>query len=342
MKNDRRGEAFASGGHSIQKLRESVRPAPVVHSKNASPLVQGRAFAARMRQLAGYSPAFRHSSTSARNALPLLALLLGLVCVLFGGPAFGQSTDTLPAELKDVAINQRLNEQLPLDTVFKDEDGHDVRLGQYFQARPVLLNFVYYECPMLCTEVLNGLVSSLRVLQFTPGKEFEIVTISFDTRDTPALARAKKENYLKDYRRQGAGKGWHFLTGTEASIQKVTQAAGFEYKWIPQDKQFAHAAGIMILTPKGRLARYFYGIEYSSRDIRLALVEASENKIGSPTDQVLLYCFHYDPKTARYSASILNFVRAGGVLTVIGLGILFVKLNSTSKKRKEDRGANVS
>ncbi len=269
------------------------------------------------------------------TALCILAFLL------VAGLAAAQSANTLPPELKDVAIVQRLNEQLPLNVMFKDEDGRDVRLGQYFKDKPVLLNFVYYECPMLCSEVLNAMVRSLKVLQFTPGKEFEVVTISFDTRDTPALAKAKKQNYMNDYGRPGAEKGWHFLTGTEPSIKAVTQAAGFEYKWIPQDQQFAHAAGIMIVTPQGKLARYFYGIDYSSRDIRLALVEASQNRIGSPTDQVLLYCFHYDPQTARYSASILNIVRAGGVLTVIGLGILFASLNSSKKRREQQRGPNV-
>lgn len=272
---------------------------------------------------------------------PVLCCTLLLVMFNFGAFAQGvrppQAPTGLPAELQGVTIDQRLNAQMPLDVTFRDEEGKEVRLGHYFKDKPVLLNFVYYECPMLCSQVLNGLVQSLKVLGFTPGTEFEVVTISFDPKDTPDLAREKKKNYLREYGRPGAEKGCHFLTGAEPSIKRATDAAGFHYKWIEKDNQFAHAAGIMIATPQGKLARYMYGIEFSSRDLRLALVEASHNKIGSASDKILLYCFHYDPQSGKYSAYVVNFVRAGAVLTIVGLGILVIKLNS-SRKRKMKAG----
>ena len=227
--------------------------------------------------------------------------------------------ETRPALLNDVGIDQRLNEQVPLDLMFRDETGAPVQLGTYFGSKPVILSLAYYECPMLCTLVLNGLASALKVLTFDAGKEFEVVTVSFNPEDTPALAAAKKQNYIKEYGRPGAAAGWHFLTGDAAAIERLTRAVGFRYAAVPDQKQFAHAAGIMVLTPQGKLARYFYGVEFSPRDLRLGLVEAAQNKIGSPVDQLLLFCFHYDPATGKYGPIAMGSVRLGGALTVLAL-----------------------
>ncbi|MGH7601733.1 MAG: SCO family protein, partial [bacterium] len=210
-----------------------------------------------------------------------------------------------PPMLREVGIDQKLGTSLPLELAFRDESGQLVPLQQYFGDKPVVLSFVYYECPMLCTQVLNGLLESLKTLSFDVGNQFEVATVSFDPRETSALAAAKKEIYLKQYGRAGAEQGWHFLTGDTASIRRLTQAAGFRYKYDPVTDQFAHASGIMVITPQGKIARYFYGIEYPARDLRLALVEASENKIGSLVDQVLLYCFHYDPSIGKYGLVIM-------------------------------------
>jgi protein SCO1 len=222
--------------------------------------------------------------------------------------------------LKGITIEQRLNQQVPLDLEFKDEAGRTVKLGQYFGKKPVVLALVYYECPMLCTQVLNGLTSALTVLKFNVGEEFEVVTVSFDSRETPGLASAKKEMYLKRYKREGAAEGWHFLTGKEPSIQALTKAVGFGYKWDEETKQFAHGSAIMVLTPQGRLAQYYYGIEYSPKDLRLAMVEASQGKIGNLVDKVILYCYNYDPTTGRYGMVAMRVIRLAAVATVLMLG----------------------
>jgi protein SCO1 len=219
--------------------------------------------------------------------------------------------------LRDVGIEQRLGQKLPLDALFADELGRPVRLGQYFGKRPVILVLAYYNCPMLCTQVFSGLVSALRVLSFDAGKEFDVVAVSFDPRDRPPDAAAKKKAYVDEYKRPGAALGWHFLTGGAGSIERVTQAAGFRYRYDETTGQFAHAAAVYVATPEGKLSRYFYGIEYGPRDLRLALVEASNGRIGSPVDQILLFCYHYDPKLARYSAAVLSMVRFGGVGAVL-------------------------
>ena len=238
--------------------------------------------------------------------------------------------DSLPPPLKKVAIEQKLNGQVPLDLVFRDEEGRERKLAEFFGQKPVILSLVYYDCPMLCTQVLNGLVAGMKPLKFDAGKEFEVVTVSFDPREGPALAREKKEAYLQRYGREGAGAGWHFLTGGQASIDALTDAVGFRYAWDEETKQFAHASAIMILTPEGKLSRYFYGIDYPPKDMRLGLVEASNNRIGSPVDQILLYCFHYDPRTGKYGFAIMNGLRAAGVATFLGLGLLIFVL-----KRRE-------
>ena len=256
-----------------------------------------------------------------------LCLLLALAADL------AQAQNVRPAPLRDVGIDQKLNEQLPLNLTFRDETGKPVQLRQYFGHKPVILSLVYYDCPMLCTLVLNGLVRSLRVVPLDVGDQFDVVTVSFDPRETAALAAAKKETYVKRYARAQASQGWHFLTGEEASIQQLTRAVGFRYAYDAKSGEFAHATGIMVLTPTGRLARYFYGIDYSPRDLRLALVEASAHKIGSVVDQLLLFCFHYDPKTGKYSLVVMNVLRVAGMGTLLALGsFLFVMFRRDRRK----------
>ena len=231
----------------------------------------------------------------------------------------------LPAMVRGVGIDQNLNAQIPLELTFKDETGQTVRLGQYFRQKPVVLALVYYECPMLCDMVLNGLTHSMEQISLNLGRDFDVVSVSFNPRETWQLAGAKKANYVEKYQRTGAAEGWHFLTGREEEIRKLADAAGFHYKYDPVTKQFAHAAGIMVLTPDGRIARYFYGIEYKPRDFRLGLVEASRRKIGTPVDAILLFCYHYDPMTGKYGFVIMNVIRTLGSATVIGLAtLLFV------------------
>jgi protein SCO1/2 len=245
---------------------------------------------------------------------------------LYGArPETGSVSTGLPAVLKTVGIEQRLNEQVPLDAVFKDEHGQQVRLGEVAKGKPVVLALVYYSCPMLCNQILNGVLGSLRQVSFNAGEQFEVIAISFDSRETPELATTKKQTYVKAYNRPGADAGWHFLTGDDANIKRVTEAAGFHYKWDEKTNQFAHASGIMLLTPEGKLARYFYGIEYPPRDVRIGLVEASENKIGSPVDTLMLYCYHYVPATGKYGAVVMNIMKVAGVITVaLIVGMLLV------------------
>lgn len=249
------------------------------------------------------------------------ALLVAIASSLTG---YAQQT-ALPPALRDVGIDQRLNEQAPLDLVFTNEAGEPVRLGDFFSNRPVILTLVYYECPMLCTQVLNGLTGSLKSLSFDIGNEFQVVTVSFDPKETAELAARKKQSYLGRYERPTAEYGWHFLTGDQESINRLTSAVGFRYSFDAQTNQFAHASGIMVLTPDGRISRYFYGIEYAPRDLKLALVESSGGKIGSPVDQVLLFCYHYDPTTGKYGLAVMNVIRAAGAVTIIGLiALIFI------------------
>lgn len=227
----------------------------------------------------------------------------------------------LPAALRGINIEQRLNQPVPLDLTFKDEFGRALPLSTYFSGhKPVLLALVYYTCPMLCNLVLNGVESSLKAISLDPGRDFEVVAVSFDPRDTPDIAARKKATYLQRYRRPDSANGWHFLTGGEASIKALTSAVGFRYSFDPATGQFAHASAIMILTPQGKLSRYFYGVEYAPRDVRLGLVEASQDKIGTPVDQILLFCYHYDPATGKYGAIAMNMVRFAGGSFVLILG----------------------
>jgi protein SCO1/2 len=260
----------------------------------------------------------------------LLALLLVLAAagLAWAGPS-------LPPVLREVGFDQRLNEQVPLDLEFRDEAGRTVRLGDCFDGKPVILVLAYFKCPQLCTEVLNGLVRTMLDLPQDLGKDFTAVTVSFDPRETPELAAAKKKTYLERYGRPGAEAGWHFLTGAEGSIKRLTDAVGFRYTYDPRNDQFAHASGILVLTPAGKISRYFYDIRYSPRDLRLGLVEASAGRIGSPVDQILLYCFHYDPIEGKYGPTIMSFVRLGGVLTLLAVGLFMAAL--WRRERREAR-----
>lgn len=228
--------------------------------------------------------------------------------------------NTRPSVLEKVGIEQRIGKALPLETKFRDEIGREVRLGDYFHKRPVVLALVYYDCPMLCTQVLNGMTSALSVLKFNAGKEFDVVAISFDARETPQLAGAKKQVYLDRYKRQGADQGWHFLTGSQDAITAVTEAAGFHYVWDEKTSQFAHGSAIMLVTPEGKLYQYYYGIEYSPRDLQFGIMQASQEKIGNVVDQMMLFCYHYDPTSGKYGLVAMNLIRAGGILTVLLLG----------------------
>jgi protein SCO1/2 len=265
------------------------------------------------------------------------SILVGL-CLIFAGLSNAErawSQTVLPKALQNVGFDQRLNEQVPLDLSFTDDQGERVQLAKYFGQKPVILVLAYFRCPMLCTQVLNGLVQGLRETPFTAGKEFDVVTVSFDPNETTDMAAAKKRTYVHSYGKAESADGWHFLTGDLQSISRLTHAVGFRYAYDAQSDQFAHAAGIVILTPTGKISRYFYDVHYSGRDLRLGLVEASHNKIGSPIDQVLLFCFHYDPTAGKYGATIMNFVRAGGVLTMIALVSMIVLLLRGERARRK-------
>jgi protein SCO1/2 len=239
----------------------------------------------------------------------------------------GDPTSSKPGLLSKIGIDQRLHQKVPLDLEFVDETGRTVKLGDYLGKRPVLLALVYYECPMLCTQVLNGVTGALKVLNFDVGKEFDVVAVSINPREGPGLAAGKKQAYLERYGRPHTADGWHFLTGREENIRALATAVGFRYEYDEEIKQYAHGAGVELLTPKGVIARYFYGIEYSPRDLRFGIIEASEEKIGSPIDSVLLACYHYDPATGKYGAAAIKMVRIGAVATMIAFAVfLFVSL----------------
>jgi len=244
----------------------------------------------------------------------------------------GSSAATMPAALQNVGFEPPLNGQMPLDLPFRDETGRSVQLRDYFwQQKPVVLAFVYYGCPMLCDQVEQGVVGVLRMLTFNPGRDYEVVFVSFDSRETPEMAAEKKKKALVHFRRPETDSGWHFLTGPKESIEAATKAANFRFSFDAKNNFFAHASGVMLLTPDGHISRYFYGIEYPGRDMRLGLVDASAGRIGTPIDHVLLFCYHYDPASARYSASILKIIRLGGVLTILCIagGILLSRRRET-------------
>ncbi|MFT5207012.1 MAG: protein SCO1/2 [Candidatus Omnitrophota bacterium] len=264
-----------------------------------------------------------------KKIVTLVLFIIG--CISLGNSQV--SAEQMADPLKKVAIHQNLNNQLPMDAKFRDSTGKEVRLGDYFKKdKPVILNFVYYECPMLCKLSLNGLVRTLNVLDFAIDKEFDIVTISIDPGETPELAAAKKDAYAKSYHRDGVEGGWHFLIGDEATLQDITKTAGFAYVYDPESDEYAHAAAIMIATPEGKLARYIYGIEFSARDLKLALIDASKSKIGSIVDQVLLFCFHYNPLTGKYSFATMKLIQLLGIMTVVSI-ITFLSLDKLRGKR---------
>jgi protein SCO1 len=243
-----------------------------------------------------------------------------------------------PPILREVAFDQNLNAQVPLDTQFYDEAGKPVRLRDYFAGKPVVLALVYYQCPMLCSEVLAGLTTSLRALRFDAGRDFQVLAVSFDPKDAPENAAAKKKMYVDRYRRAGSEAGFHFLTGDPPSIRMLTDAVGFRYVWDPANKQFAHVAGIVVLTPEGKVSRYFYGVEFSPRDLRLGLVEASQNRIGSLADQVLLFCYHYDPTVGKYTPLVMKLVRTGGALTLLVMGTFIGLMLRRERMAKPAKG----
>lgn len=249
------------------------------------------------------------------------ALLIFAANGMHAQDLFVQNPGGKPEVLKNVGLDQKLNSQVPLDLTFKDEHGATVSLGQFLQGKPAILTMVYYKCPMLCTEVLNATLNSLKEVPLEIGKDFSVITVSIDPSEKPVLAEAKQIMYTGLYGRRGAVRGWHFLTGDEEQIQKLAAAVGFRFVYDKESSQFAHASGIMVMTPEGRLSRYFYGLAYPPRDVRLALVEAGEGKIGSTVDAIMLFCFHYDPVTGKYAVTILNAVRAAGALSALAIAL---------------------
>ena len=275
-------------------------------------------------------------------AAGMLMAAIPAVAQMTGAPAAGYKRESgvpasaLPAPLREIGFDQNLDRMLPPDIPFTDEQGRTVRVGDYFGGRPVVLAFVYYDCPLLCMQVLNALASALDVLSLQPGKDFDVVTISFDPREKPPLAAAKKAAALQRYQRPGAAAAWHFLTGEQSAIERATRAAGFRFVWDGQLKQFAHPTGIIVLTPEGHVARYLFGIEYGPRDLRLAIVDASAGRIGSPIDSFLLYCYHYDPMTGRYGLVVMRAIRLAGAATVLALGTFIVVM---VRRERRARGA---
>jgi protein SCO1/2 len=248
-------------------------------------------------------------------------------------PAPTAPASEVPAAIREVGFDQNLDRMVPLDVEFKDEYGRTVKIGDYFGQRPVVLSFVYYGCPMLCLQSLSSLASTLGVLSENPGEHFEVVSISIDPRETPALALEKKKHYVERSGKPSIAAGWHYLTGTETNIQRVTNAAGFRYVWDEPTQQYAHPAGIVIATPHGKISRYLFGIDYGPRDLRLALLDATKEKIGSPLDRVLLYCYHYDLATGRYSLAIMRIVQVGGAATALSLGAMILVLTRRERRR---------
>jgi protein SCO1/2 len=273
------------------------------------------------------------------KAFGMAGLMVAALPMVAAAQQMGLPATSLPTMVQGVGIDQNLNAQIPLELNFKDETGQVVRLGQYFRDKPVVLALVYYECPGLCDLVLNGLSHTMGEISLNAGSDYQVVTVSFNPKETWQLATAKKANYLEKYQRPGAKEGWHFLTGDEASIKSLTDTVGFHYNYDPISKQYAHASGIMVLTPEGKIARYFFGIEYKPRDFRLGLVEASANKIGTPADRVLLFCYHYDPTTGKYGMAITQVTRALGTATVLLLGgFVFIML----RRERQSHGAGRS
>lgn len=253
-----------------------------------------------------------------------------------GQPATDQTYDTgLPKQLDEVKIDQKLDAQLPLNAEFKNEKGETIKLGDVIREKPVVFAFAYYTCPMLCGQVLQGITGSLKAVSFDAGKEYDVVVVSFNPRDSQHQAEKAKNTYVHRYARPGSENGWHFLYGDSLSIAQVTDAAGFRYKYDEISKQYAHGSAMMIVTPEGKLSKYFFGIEFAPKDVKFALMEATESKIGTVVDQIMLYCFHYDPKRGKYGPYIVNMLRIGASITIIGLGAFYVSMRKRSKRKKQ-------
>jgi protein SCO1 len=282
------------------------------------------------------------------NSLGWILLAISLASALasaqtLSNGVMGPPSNMRPPRLENVGIDQHLDAQIPPNLTFTDDRGRSVMLGEYFGRKPLILNLVYYNCTMLCGEELAGLTRALKLVKFDLGKEFEVVTVSFDPRETPAIAAAKKKDFIARYGRPGAADGWHFLTGSPDSINALANAVGFKYHYDPETHQYAHATAIMILTTEGHISRYLYGVDYPPKDLRMGLVEASERKIGNPVDQVLLYCYHYDPATGKYGAVVNNILKLGGAVTIVLLGglllILFRLDQAASRRLAQTRAA---
>jgi protein SCO1/2 len=267
----------------------------------------------------------RHDSVSATRITLAIALLAASASAQINSGVMSPPANTRPPLLQNVGIEQHLDAQVPPDLAFRDETGKSVKLGYYFGRKPLILNLVYYSCTMLCGEALAGLASAMRLVKFDVGHEFDVVTVSFDPRETPEMAAAKKIDYVKRYGRANAAAGWHFLTGPADSINALTKAVGFQYQYDPKTNQYAHATAIMVLTPQGRISRYFYGVDFPPKDLRMGLVEASQGRIGNAVDAVLLYCYHYNPETGKYGAMVANILRLAAGATILFLGgFLFI------------------
>lgn len=255
--------------------------------------------------------------------------------------ASAQPADQTPPELQGVGVTEHLDEQIPLGLEFTDEEGRKIKLGDYFQGdRPVILTLNYYRCPMLCSLQLNGLIEGLKELEWSPGQDFEIVTVSIDPTETPSLAKAKKKTYMEEYGRPSAAAGWHFLTGSKKNINELASAVGFHFKWNPDRREWMHAAALSACTPEGHISRYLYGVMYEPKTLRLALLEASQGKIGSTIDQIILYCYHYDAKAGSYSLAAFNLMRAGGAMTAVIIGGILVALWRRELRKKKTAAAD--
>ena len=287
-----------------------------------------------------------HVGTAAgkRNSIPLAATLLAIL-TLASTQAWSQGmtqgimsppANARPPYLTNVGIEQHLDAQIPADLNFTDDTGRAVKLGDYFGKKPLILNLVYYNCPMLCGETLAGLTGSMKMIKFDVGNQFDVLTVSFNPKETPQIAAEKKKDYLKRYGRPNAAAGWHFLTGPPDSINALTKVVGFQYQYDAAKNQYAHATAIMVLTPQGRISRYFYGVDFPPKDLRMGLVEASEGKIGNAVDQILLYCYHYDPAAGKYGAVVANMLKIGGAITVLilaGLILILLRMEKAVMRR---------
>jgi protein SCO1/2 len=263
-----------------------------------------------------------------------IALVLSLTAPAIGREPLSPLAPPEAALLGGVSFKQRLDNQVPIELKFTDDRGQTVTLDECMAGRPTVFVLAYYRCPMLCNQVLNGVARTLQAIDFEPGKDFEVVVVSFDPTDTVELAAGKKEAVVHAFDHDGSGDGWHFLIGDEKTVAAAAESVGFQYRYDPKSQQYAHASGIVALTPSGRVSRYFYGIDFSTRDVRLALVEASAGEIGSPVDELLLYCFHYDPLTGRYGLAIYRVIRAAGLATVVGLGC-FIGVSLRRERRQK-------